>query len=1734
MVFKTFNSNIDTWTTKIGIFGKSFNELSTAINNSFDSVINNLDHFDEDIGFWESLNNNLAPKNEKGESWIKNNLGEIISPENIDSYIAELDLNSANEKLQEILMWDANINNNEKTWRDYFDTFYDGEQYIIDTIKKTEDLSKLTGDDLIKANQAARKSALDHNAALQQQTLGAKATSAALKTLSIAGSMIAMFAISEAISFAYKAIDNYIHRIDNLKEATNEAKSEIDSIKSDFSTLSSTTDEVKEKFAELAQGVENLGKANQSHGTLSVDDYGEFLDLSNQLAELFPQLTRGYDENGNAILGLSGNVDTIVSSLDSLVSVQQKLANQQILENMSDVWAGYTVELDEYKKELGNAEAQVNSYQAALDKLSAGGDGKITVTDSAIHQSLLAAAKKIGLDEGKWYQDNLSAFYNETWDYSGAGAGASEFKSAEWDFSSLTDVQITQLKNALGELGSEYEDAVELAKIKIASANSDMISYIGTWLSGEWNYAQMSPDMQNIARDALFNTDWVSQLPDDVDASSWDDVSNWLQENFLFAINNIDDTEIQTALSNAFNGIFTVESLQAVIDQLLGTEGFDENNPLIIYLQTKVQEKQDKAETVKSKLDTELSDDKLTQKIYELSPEDLEIAAEINVSEGSLLSWDELTAKIEEAKKAASDTSMTISTGFTDEQSQAIDAFQSKVQTLGNALSALRSGEDIGLTDLIQEFPELAGQSDNLEQAIINLIHNALAELYDLLGEGIPTEVKEDLQALADAATGTVPALSDAFSAFQKSYDAMHEFKDAMDSDGLTDSILSSVGSLSTKLNEMVAGFYAGAVSADQLYQALADHYNTDLQNYANALLAKNQYSEAFYNSIGLASTEVVNQFLHDYGIDLSNCRTYNEAKLEIERQTLQKISSIWSQYYRVQYDAATGTGDAAYDALVESASHGDAVAIAQLAAIQQQADKYSEAADALGQLANDGISANYKGITSTYKGTPVTGDKSSSEAAKTSIDWISRKLERLQKKIDLTKSKFENLFTVKSKSNNLNTQIEQTTNLLTAAQEAADKYKGLAEGIVLSEDEAQNKALKKKVRKGAYSISDYDSATAEKINQYKEYYDSYKEQLQQVEELKASIRELEIQIYQTRSDYQQSRIDKLEAQIAVTTSTKKKNVLENERIKALKRQYELEIKIAKAGGDTIKAKQLELELEAKINASKKTKFDNVVAKYENREARKQYNIEDIENAIAVTEAKGSIVNADYYRQEYEKQQALYEMYLEEEAALKSRLGTLTKYSDEWYDALGTIQDVQNKSSETVVTMESLADKVNEVASALDDLIVNKFEGLTSEADTLLSLLGDDLVDDEIGSFTKNGIAALGLYISQMELAKSAGEQLNKQLAILEQQKKSYQDGATITFIDANGNQRTISSLQELNDEIEHTRSATQEQIKSEYSYYQQIVDIVKQRYEAEQTYIDDLISRKKELLDAEQDLHAYAREIREQTDNISSLQKQLAALSSDNSLEGQARRQQLEARLEESKDSLAETEYDRLISDQKEMLDNLSDELAELTESCTKDEDALFREGLAIAKENSALVSDTIHSLAAQWNVNLSDEMHSVVGNISAVDTTLGAIRSDLQAYFAAMQTASDTSGALHRAPISNPGTARGTGAFTSEYPARNHPDTENLSDRASVIINTAMAANFDYARSSISHTPIRTGSAVMSVGDVTFSFPKDYDYQTFMRQAQADPNFEHMIGSFIKTELSGGNRLSKFSSRF
>lgn len=311
MIFNTFeNNDIDKWTAKIGLFGKSFNELGMAINSAFKTYIDNIDNFDKDISFGDALKQNLFSKD---DNWIKNSLGEIVSKDNIDSYIKELDLDSAKEKAKSIFDFSEGVKNGEASWDEYFNTCKGGNEYIIDVVKSTDDLSKLTGEDLVVANQKARASAIAHNNALKQQTLGAKAANVALKGLAMAGNMLVSLGISAIISLTIKGLDNLVHAADNAKESAESFSNSFKSMNEEFTSNDSKLSDLQKQYNELSKGVNSLGE----NVSLTTNEYDTYKKVISEISDMMPNLLARYDDEGNKIGFVQGKLKDLSAEYDN-------------------------------------------------------------------------------------------------------------------------------------------------------------------------------------------------------------------------------------------------------------------------------------------------------------------------------------------------------------------------------------------------------------------------------------------------------------------------------------------------------------------------------------------------------------------------------------------------------------------------------------------------------------------------------------------------------------------------------------------------------------------------------------------------------------------------------------------------------------------------------------------------------------------------------------------------------------------------------------------------------------------------------------------------------------------------------------------------------------------------------------------------------------------------------------------------------------------------------------------------------------------------------------------------------------------------------------------------------------------------------------------------------------------------------------------------------------------------
>lgn len=156
-----------------------------------------------------------------------------------------------NDLITKLSELDKVVKKGEYTWQDYSNTLSESDKWVAEWGKSTEGGIR-TEEEFKKAYDAA----INYKSGLDQVSLGAKVGEIALKGLSMAGNMLASWAITAVIQLVVTAFDNFIHRVEIAKKALSDTKSNFDSIKSEFNDLNAELETNAERIKEL----ENLPK----------------------------------------------------------------------------------------------------------------------------------------------------------------------------------------------------------------------------------------------------------------------------------------------------------------------------------------------------------------------------------------------------------------------------------------------------------------------------------------------------------------------------------------------------------------------------------------------------------------------------------------------------------------------------------------------------------------------------------------------------------------------------------------------------------------------------------------------------------------------------------------------------------------------------------------------------------------------------------------------------------------------------------------------------------------------------------------------------------------------------------------------------------------------------------------------------------------------------------------------------------------------------------------------------------------------------------------------------------------------------------------------------------------------------------------------------------------------------------------------------------------------------------
>ena len=681
--------------------------------------------------------------------------------------------------------------------------------------------------------------------------------------LNAALGMLAGFVISGII----QGVDYLIHRTERIQEAAENARQEIDSISSDLKSNIQTINDVADAYARLAQGVDQATGRNKS---LSNSDYAQFIEYSNQIAEIAPQLVAYYDEQGNAVLKLAGDYGNITEALSELRSALLNQANQSISEQLPAIFK----DAQTNAKNIDYERERLVAFNKELQKVA----GYTTYDPSTIEDFIANYGdliQKYGVEIKNAYDDGI------------AETSITVAKDAGKSWKEIYS-QISSDINALSGQAYNAFDGVKQA--------------LFAWLNSDWGFATKTAEMQDAIRSIVGNLDWSS-----IGVNSADAAQEWIKNNIL-NLNLDDDTiklyfDLQAQLNG---GDVTVAEYEARVGELISTLqalGADEEVIKSIRVIFNVDKRADLASDIAGKISTPESG--ISRRLGEMSPEELSQFNDF---------WDQYEAKADQTfndiiqdfnaykvslQNSASGFDISI---FKDK----IDSARGSIDTLKGALSELKFGGDLDageMIGLLEEYPDLIDDVVNGSGDLTDALQDAIDAQVDQIAETLRSseayeENKEQIEALIDLIeeySDATQDLGDIQSQEKVVADTFHEIKK---SGKITLETLNDIVNKYPELSAAVSQYQAGLISEQGLLSQLEDQYIQNAMTYAwNELMkldTSNMTSQQIFNAYSglMSSLGVV------YSGNSSNFASMLTNMLQNNADAVSQISSAWNALY--------------------------------------------------------------------------------------------------------------------------------------------------------------------------------------------------------------------------------------------------------------------------------------------------------------------------------------------------------------------------------------------------------------------------------------------------------------------------------------------------------------------------------------------------------------------------------------------------------------------------------------------------------------------------------------------------------------------------------------------------------------------------------------------------------------------------------------------------------------------
>ena len=389
---------------------------------------------------------------------------------------------------------------------------------LKEELKSTgEELSGLEGK-IISASKTGVASVNGFGAALTSVKLTVKSLGTALL------SSLALTGISLAISGIVTLISNAAQSTHKLIDKSKELYQQWDDNKKSYKDAKKTVEDVGKEFEKLGEGV----NPNGDNISLAADEYDRYKQICNDIAAVMPDLVKGYDEQGNAILNVTNGVEGLNDALEEL----KRKNFDEIIRNSETFIKG---KLAGFQKESGITKLDTET-------------GEEKISPSEIYASL-----------GKLVSDNDVAKLNNREAYVVRSMLNDEYGISYYDtlnndnFQEIINERIQQIRSYYSVLGAS-----------ISSFNNEVSSMVEAYVYN--SNKNLTPDQFDIISQLYKNLDYTQFN----ESASAVDIAEYVQNNIVDPIINGDMYGIiQSAIdtqTRVLSGKAAVSQIYGVID----------------------------------------------------------------------------------------------------------------------------------------------------------------------------------------------------------------------------------------------------------------------------------------------------------------------------------------------------------------------------------------------------------------------------------------------------------------------------------------------------------------------------------------------------------------------------------------------------------------------------------------------------------------------------------------------------------------------------------------------------------------------------------------------------------------------------------------------------------------------------------------------------------------------------------------------------------------------------------------------------------------------------------------------------------------------------------------------------------------------------------------------------------------------------------------------------------------